>query len=361
MTEFEKFDSAFRNHEMTVFNENPDGLLWLKVRAISRGKQLQQFTVDNGITLRSTKVSEQSIELFDILRERKNAMHLLNTFLQCMNHEWYSQMGVDIEQLKEDLYKIREYQWGGDQNNSLDKYFISHYVKVISKYDELHNKQAEIGVNAWNYVHNSWYNNWTSFIIESLFKRNPKVISAVGEIKSVDFFIENFPIDLKVTFFPVQFMEQKLKVLLGKNSLSWLKGKCKEVGISCDSKSSANQQTYTLIQKLKELNHTDIISELENARKLIIKTSQDNPVELIKWLYENQGEMRFGAENRIYLILCDVTNPDQSWTMKRAFSIIEPKVKSYIENFSASTLKNITFGFKKREYTALADTLFIVK
>lgn len=77
----------------------------------------------------------------------------------------------------------------------------------------MQNKQAEIGANAWNYVQNSWYNNWTSFIIESLFKRHRKVISAVGEIKSVDFFIEDYPLDLKVTYFPSQFMEQKLKMI----------------------------------------------------------------------------------------------------------------------------------------------------
>lgn len=124
-------------------------------------------------------------------------------------------MGVDIRQLKEDLYKVQYYSWGGDQNNSLDKYFISRYVKIISKFSELQSRQSEIGANAWNYVQNSWYNNWTSFIIESLFKQNPRVISAVGEIKSVDFFIDEYPIDLKVTFFPNQFMEQKLKNILG--------------------------------------------------------------------------------------------------------------------------------------------------
>lgn len=361
MTHFEEFDYAFRNQDMYVFNGNKRGLLWLKVRAISRSKQLLQFTESNGIKLKSTKVAEQNVELFNILTKRKDAMLILDNFLKCMNHEWYAQMDVDIEQLKEDLYKIREYNWGGDQNNSLDKYFISRYVKVISNYDDLYNKQAEIGVNAWNYVQNSWYNNWTSFVIESLFKRNPKVISAVGEIKSVDFFIQDYPLDLKVTFFPTQFMEQKLKAVLGKSYISWLKGKCKEVGISCDVKSSVNQQSYTLIQKLKDLSHKEILNELDNARRRIIAEAQKDPIELIKWLYENQGEMRFGAENRIYLILSDITNLDQSWTMKRAFSIIEPKVTKYIEDFSPTLLKTIKFEFKKKIYTSLSDILFIVK
>ena len=179
MTEFEKWDNEFRNQNLYAFNGNFYGLLWLKVRAICRSKQLRQFIKENKIDLTTTKVSEQNIELFDILKKRSDAMSVLDTFLQCLNHEWYTEIGVDIEQLKEDLYRIQYYAWGGDQNNSLDKYFISRYVKVLSNYNELQNKQAEIGANAWNYVQNSWYNNWTSFVIESLFKRNQRVISAV--------------------------------------------------------------------------------------------------------------------------------------------------------------------------------------
>ena len=60
----------------------------------------------------------------------------------------------------------------------------------------------------------SWYNNWTSYLIESIFKHHTKVISAVGEIKSVDFFINDIPVDLKVTYFPNQYMNDKLKAKL---------------------------------------------------------------------------------------------------------------------------------------------------
>lgn len=361
MTEFEKWDNEFRNQNLYAFNGNFNGLLWLKVRAICRSKQLRQFVQKNKIDLTTTKVTERNIELYNILEKRSDAMHILDTFLRCLNHEWYIEMGVDIDQLKEDLYRIQYYTWGGDQNNSLDKYFISRYVKVLSNYNELLNKQVEIGINAWNYVQNSWYNNWTSFVIESLFKRNKRVISAVGEIKSVDFFIEDYPIDLKVTFFPSQFMEQKLKEIFNTSSITWLKDKCKKAGIYCDKNSSVSQQFYTLSEKIKEANRIDILNELDNARQQVIKDAQSNPTELMKWLYENQGEMRFGAENRIYLILADTTDLSQSWKMKRAFSIIEPKVKQYLDQFSSSSLKTINFEFKKKVYTTLSDVLFIVK
>ena len=39
MNEFEKWDDAFREQRLDVFNNDSEGLLWLKVRAICRGRQ----------------------------------------------------------------------------------------------------------------------------------------------------------------------------------------------------------------------------------------------------------------------------------------------------------------------------------
>lgn len=79
------------------------------------------------------------------------------------------------------------------------------------------------------------------------------------------------------------------------------------------------------------------------------------------WLYAHQGEMRFGAENRLFVILADSTDMTQSWKMKRAFSLIEPKVGHYLDTFTNTSLKKIEFTFKKQNYTSLADVLFVVK
>lgn len=156
-------------------------------------------------------------------------------------------------------------------------------------------------------------------------------------------------------------MGQKLKEILGTSEKSWLKKKCKDLGISCDTKASESQQIYTLTEKLKEIGRSDVIRELEVAKCKIIEESQRNPIELIRWLYENQGEMRFGAENRLYLILTDSNDFTQAWKMKRAFSLIEPKIRQYIENFSSNSLKKIEFEYKKKMYSTLSDILFVVK
>lgn len=361
MSNFEKWDKEFRAQNLYAFNYDTDALLWLKVRAVCRGKQIEQFLNDNRLSLTTNKISEQNVELFELLEGREDAMSMLDRFLQGKNHEWYTSMGVDEEKLKADLYKVQYYAWGGDQNNSLDKYLVSRYVKVISEYDELVSKQGEIANNAWNYVQNSWYNNWTSYLIESLFKRHPRVISAVGEIKSVDFFIDDFPVDLKVTFFPNQYMDEKIKRKLGKSVLAWLKAKSKEYGITACADDSETQQIYTLTEKLSEQGHNDIIKMLNDTKSSVIEDAQNNPVELMTWLYALQGEMRFGAENRLFVILADSADMNQSWKMKRAFSLIEPKVQSYLDGFTNESLKKIDFTFKKQNFTSLADVIFVVK
>ncbi len=222
---FEKWDKEFHNQNLFAFNNDRNALLWLKVRAISKRIPMSKFLEKNKIHLNTTKITDQNKELFSILEnDIENALNLLDTYLCDINNEWYREMGVDEDALKADLYKINTYEWGGDQNNSLDKHLISRFVKIISKYDDLQSKQTEIQANAWNYVRTSWYNNWTSYLIESIFKHHSKVVSAVGEIKSVDFFINDIPIDLKVTFFPNQYMNDKLKAKLnGKSELTWLK------------------------------------------------------------------------------------------------------------------------------------------
>jgi len=355
---FEKWLDLYRNQEYLQFN-NEEAILWLKVRAISKKEIMTKFLKQNGIQLSSTKIKDQNKELFAQLMETpRESLEMLDAYLCDINNEWYRQKGVDEAQLKEDLYEIKTYEWGGDQNNSLDKHLISRFVKVISKYEELQKRQLEIQANAWNYVRTSWYNNWTSYLIESIFKHHPRVISAVGEIKGVDFFMDDIPLDLKVTFFPKEYMNEKLKNQLGgTGELTWLRNKAKEQGV--DLKGVKTVEIAS--EKISAAGHDNILTELRDKRKAVIDDAIRNKKDLMKWLYEEQGEMRFGAENRLFMILVDSSDMAQSWKMKRAFEQIEPAVKNYLDGFTRSSLSKIDFTFKGNTYSSLADVIFVVK
>ena len=130
MNNFHKWAKEFDSQNLYAFNHNPNGLLWLKVRAICRGKLLKQFVTSNNIELTSTKIAEQNIELFEELEKTPNAMQVLDIFLNDREHEWYQSAGIDENKLKSDLYKVHHYAWGGNQNNSLDKHLVSRYVRL---------------------------------------------------------------------------------------------------------------------------------------------------------------------------------------------------------------------------------------
>lgn len=361
MTNYEKWDHEFRTNNLFAFNKNDKALLYLKVKAICRKTLITDFLKENNLTLKSKKEKEQFPELYALFEDKPELIPQLDCFLRNRNNEWYKEMGVDEDKVKTALHKINAYEWGGDHNNSLDQYLVRRYVKVISDYDTLQKKATEIQANTWNFVQTSWYNNWTSYLIESIFKKHERVLSAIGEIKSVDFFIDKYPIDLKVTYFPNEFMEKKLKDKIGNKELAWLKKEAKKVNISPDKGLSDAEQLTFLKEELENHGHSNIIEVLTKHKQEIIDKACKHPEELMEWLYENQSARLFGAENRLFLVLVDTKDMKQSWKMKRAFTLIEPTVKNYLDSFNAHSLKKINFTFNQKKYTSLSNIIFITK
>ena len=61
------------------------------------------------------------------------------------------------------------------------------------------------------------------------------------------------------------------------------------------------------------------------------------------------------------MVLVDSSDMTQSWKMKRAFEQIEPAVKNYLDGFTKASLSKIDFTFKDKDYSSLADVVFVVK
>ena len=108
------------------------------------------------------------------------------------------------------------------------------------------------------------------------------------------------------------------------------------------------------------------MTTLKNEKLEILKEVQDNPKSLATWLYENQGEMRFGSENRLFLVLVDTEDFNSSWKLKRNLDLLKPSILSYLDNFKKNKkiedLK-VIFNFKGKPqiFSALTDIIFIVK
>jgi hypothetical protein len=99
--------------------------------------------------------------------------------------------------------------------------------------------------------------------------------------------------------------------------------------------------------------------DLKNTRIPEDFTEDFDKLELIKWLYENQSEQRFGAENRLFLILNDRNNPKNSDKLKiTQYPRIRTEINSYLNAFNDNNLQNVSFTFAGKNYIVKSDLIF---
>jgi len=181
---------------------------------------------------------------------------------------------------------------------------VNNYIKKIQDFEKLCKLiENDINPRLRGYILCSWYNHWTSILIEDMFKDHPNILPTIGLVKKVDFFWNNFPFDLKVTYFPKGFMELKRKKKKLKPELTELKNFAKEHDILFNKGGNNDEIFFELLTRISEETTNDakrFIKEFNEKRKEIILESVKDPTELIKWLYEEQGIRRFDAANRFF-------------------------------------------------------------
>ena len=162
----------------------------------------------------------------------------------------------------------------------------------------LNNVKAKLHNDVTNCVVCTWFNHWTTVLIEEHISIHRKVIPTIKNIKGIDIFFDGQPFDLKVTYLP---------------------------------------NKYNLTSAIK------------------------NPTDLAIWMYENQGAQRFGDDNRLFIILLDKDNPERSWKLKRDFDLIFQKIDNFFSTETVSKKDEIVFSFGRRTYTAITKVLIITK
>lgn len=368
MKDFDYWKKLHESDKLEEFSSDEQGLLWLKVKSIVRKKLISEFVVENEIELKETSLKSQFFELYALLVKNPTKSHkLLNEYIEKKNNSLLA--ALDTKKLVSELYKLKSFDWGGDYQNSLDKYLVSRYVKVLQSYDTLVSKfETEISTAVQGYVLNSWYNHWSSILIEHLFKSHETVLPTVGQIKHVDFFIGNVPFDLKVTYLPAEYIKARRKELGFPVELTYLKAKAKELKIDFDKKAKHTDIYYEIVEKLKDKGTKECKSVIETLKKeklQILKEATEDPHGLAKWLYENQGEMRFGSENRLFLVLVDTDDFTGSWKLKRNMDLLKPVIKNYLDSFAKKKVADLKIAFRYKgrpqTFTALTDVIFVVK
>jgi hypothetical protein len=203
---------------------------------------------------------------------------------------------ISDEDLIKELHKVKDFSWGVVQGQ-LDQKIQTEYVRKIVRYDDLiNNVKSKLHNDVTSYVICTWYNHWTTVLIEEHISQHTGVIPTLKNIKGIDIFFNDQPFDLKTTYLP------------------------------------------------RDYDIQDVVK---------------NPKDLAIWMYENQGKQRFGADNRLFAVLLDIKNPEESWKLKRNFDLVFSKIDDFFNKEKVSSADEVVFSFAKKTYTAVSKVLLI--
>mgnify|MGYP001249948725 CR=1 FL=1 len=360
--EFKTLKGYYEDNEFEKIFIHKLGIYFLKMRSLSRSTILKELAPKLKIDISNIENSR----LFEFMFCQNIDDKVLDKFIK-EKYEDERKVRIGNEDfLYSQLYKLKVFDWGGFYQNAVEQTIVNNYVKKVQDFDKLCNLiENDINPRIKGYILCSWYNHWTSILIEDMFKDHPSILPTVGLVKKVNFFWNNFPFDLKVTYFPDGFMQLKRREINLSPELTELKRFAKEHNIPYDTEGTNNDIFSELLARISEDNSKEakeFIKEFHKKRKEIILSTVKNPQELIKWFYEEQGVRRFDAANRFFLVLVDLRNLEESWKLKRNKKLLQENINKYLDNNKNIDLNKlkVSFEWQDRTYTTYATAFFIL-
>lgn len=307
-----------------------EGVRYLKLRTL-----IDVETLKASKLLRETfSIKKSEIKRASIAELRKNIFlnkEISNDRINKLLRDVYEDLklfrAINFEELKSSLSKIAnvgdEYwnAWNSVYRDNIRQHIQHHFVRApsIQSYEELLEKiEKELYPVVNGYTIISWFNQWSSAIIEQFILSHPKVIPTARRIDKVDFFFLDIPIDLKITFVPAEYITLSLR--------------------------------------------NNIISSAEQ----IVDEIRNNPQRLIKWLYENQGEPRFSDSHRLFIVLADAGNLERSWKLKASFNLIQGAINNFLNSrYSKNEIPLVDWKFRgdkiQGRWKTYSDIILITK
>lgn len=330
---------------------------------MSRAEILRQLAERIGANIENI----QGRQLFEHLFCQNISEEIIDGFIrEVYRQERVERIGNE-DNLYTQLFRLTVFNWGGFYQNAVEQTIVNNYVKKIRDFNHLNNCiDNDLAPRLKNYVLCSWYNHWTSILIEDMFKDHEVILPAVGLVKKVDFFWNNFPFDLKVTYFPDGFMKEKRSQRGLRPELTELKAFARQNNINFDRTASDGEIFEELILRITESpNPTSqiFIQQFHQIRRDIINETIANPRELIVWFYENQGTRRFDAANRFFIVLIDRNNLEESWKLKRNREILSTQINEFLNtnrNIDFNQFR-LNFNWEGDNYQSYATCLFIIR
>ncbi len=359
---FNELNDYYRNNDFESIVNHQYGIYFLKLRSLSRIEILRRLAEKANIDISGI----QGRQLFSFLFCQNIDERIIDEFILEVYEEERTVRRENEDYLYNQLYRLPVLYWGGFYQNAVEQTIVNNYIKKIQDFDVLIEKiENDINPRLKGYILSSWYNHWSSILIEDMFKDHPDILPAVGLVKKVDFFWKNFPFDLKVTYFPDGYMKEKRRKLNLRPELTELKQFARNNNIPINRNLNDKELFTDLITKISEQNTDeakDFINNFHQIRRNIIDETIRNPEDLIRWFYENQGTRRFDAANRFFIVLIDRNNLEESWKLKRNRNLLRDNINNYLNNNRDIDFENLKLSFywEGRKYNTYATCLFII-
>lgn len=364
MKQFDKYAGLFAKDKMEQLASSPEGMLWLKVKSVTRKDLLDEFRRFSQMPLGGRVLAEQSRELYDgLLSAGAEGSALLDKFIKTRGAPLSAR---EQQSIASELHKMQSFSWGGNYTNALDKHLIDRYVKKLRAYDDIGQKLlSEIPRAVQGYVLCSWYNHWSTILIEDIFNQHKRVLPALGKVKKIDFFVDGTPVDLKTTYLPANFVQAKRKEAGLPGELTALKSAARKLGVAFDKEGSPRDVAYEISERMKINGGGEGVKCLEGLRafrKDLLAQCIRDPGDLLKNLYTEQGEMRFDSSNRLFVVLADAADFEASWKLKRNPELLKKNIHAYLNAFSKDAMRQVRFTHKAKTGTfcAKSDAIFVV-
>ncbi|HUD21195.1 MAG TPA: hypothetical protein VMQ44_03985 [Candidatus Saccharimonadales bacterium] len=205
---------------------------------------------------------------------------------------------ISDDELISELEKIDSVVWGAVQGQ-LDQLIQRDFVRKYYRYNDIIQQiDGDLAAKVRGYVLASWYNHWTTVLIEDHISLHKNVVPTTSNNFGIDIFFDGQPFDLKITYLP---------------------------------------RNYSLVE------------------------AEKHSTELIKWLYENQGAQRFGADNRLYVVLASKEDLAESWKLKRDFNFIYERLDGFFDSEKVTSDDELVFTFDHTTHTTVSKIVLITK
>ena len=360
--DFEDALKAFKQDKIADLADDPSGLRFLLLRSLARKDYLNEVAASAGVKTEEIPNNDLLRRVFE--SKQISVAHVKSQIASIYERERAVRRKREHHLLNE-LYLVKEFDWGGLHQNNLEKSIVDNYVKKIHTYDLLCDSiDSKLYPSMRSYVLCSWYNHWTSIIVEDIFKDHRRVLPAVGLVKKMDFFVDDVPFDLKVTYLPEGYVKDRRKEENVRPEATLLKRVCRKFDVPIPSympESRLLENLWEMMQDHPSQDAQETISELRKFRDKLLEEVVHEPLRLIKWLYENQGSRRFDSANRLFLVLVNTSNYFDSWKLKRSRDFLVQAIHQALDQFQEGEVDKLRFSWRGESYVTNSRAIIVTK